>query len=110
MNCWLELARVEEHLLRDQADDFHAGDLEPAGGRGAADLLVGDVQRDGVDVGDVHRHLRDAVFVNIPADGLATLQGAGNPDLLALLVLQQFAGEGYFCIFDFFCFWRAGGR
>ena len=46
-----------------------------------------------IDVGDIHGHLRDTVFVDIPADGLAALEGAGNPDLLSLFVLQQFAGQ-----------------
>ncbi len=86
-------AGLEQHFLRNQADDLGAGDAQAAGCGGAGNFFVCHVQWRGVDVGDVHRHLGDAVFVDVPADGLAALQRAGNPDLFAVLVLEQFAGE-----------------
>ena len=52
------------------------------------------MQRGGFDVGDIHRHLGDAIFVNIPSDGLAALQGAFLPDILAVLVLEDLACQG----------------
>ena len=36
------------------------------------------MKRGGVDVGYVHAHLRDAVFGDIPADGLGAFECAGN--------------------------------
>ena len=44
-----------------------------------------------VDVGDIHRHLGDAIFVDIPADGLGTFQSAGNHNGVTLSVFHRFA-------------------
>ena len=47
-----------------------------------------------IDVGDVHRHLCNLVFVDIPANGLGTLERAGLHDGLAVLVFLGLAGDG----------------
>ena len=90
----VELAGLDEDFLRHQADNLGAGDLQPAGRCGAADLFVGDMEGRRLDVGDVHRHLGDAVFVDVPADGLAAFQRSGDPELVAALVLEELAGQG----------------
>ena len=48
----------------------------------------------GVDVGDVHRHLCDAVFVDVPAYGFRLLQCAGNHDGVAVGIAHGLPGDG----------------
>ena len=50
------------------------------------------MQRRNVDVGDVHRHLSDAILVDIPSYGLGTLQRTGLHDWSAIGV-QQFLSD-----------------
>ena len=52
------------------------------------------MQRRDVDVGHVHRHLRDAVFVDVPSDGLGALQRSGLHDGVSVLVFLGFTGDG----------------
>ena len=51
------------------------------------------MQGSGIDIGDVHRYLGNAVFVDVPAYGLASLEGAGDPKLLSVFVFEQFARQ-----------------
>ena len=75
----IEAAGFQEYALGHQAHDFGAGDTKAAGGRAAGHFLEGYVEGRGVNVRDVHGHLRNAIFVYIPANGLGALEGAGNP-------------------------------
>ena len=52
------------------------------------------MQRRYIDISDVHRHLSDAVFVDIPSDSLRTLQRAGLHDRRAVGVAELLAGDG----------------
>ena len=53
------------------------------------------MQGRGVDVGDVHRHLGDAIFFDVPADGLAAPEQAGDPAAVGALaaLLPHVAGD-----------------
>ena len=52
------------------------------------------MQRRLVDVGDVHRHLRNLILVDIPSDGLGALEGTRLHDDVTVLVLLGRAGDG----------------
>ena len=51
------------------------------------------MERSGVYVGYVHRDLRDPIFIDVPADGLAALEGSGLPDVIPVSVLKDLPGE-----------------
>ncbi|CCX55669.1 unknown [Bacteroides sp. CAG:1060] len=88
------LSCINQCALRHESYDFSSGDSESAGLGCAADFFEGLVKRGGCDIGDVHRDLCYAVFVNVPADSLASLEGARYPDILAVSVFENLAGEG----------------
>ena len=52
------------------------------------------MQRGLTDAGDVHRNLCDAVLLDEPADGLRTLQRAGDHHGIAVGILDNLAGDG----------------
>ena len=51
------------------------------------------MQRRYIDIGDVHRHLSDAVLVDEPSDSLRTLQRAGLHDRRTVGVAELLAGD-----------------
>ena len=87
-------AGFDECALRHQTHDFGSCHPQSTVLSTAAHLVKGNVQRSLVDIGDVHRHLCDAIFLDKPADGLGALQGAGQHDDVALLVALGLAGDG----------------
>ena len=89
----VELSGLHQHTLRYQSDDLGSGDPESSGGGGSGDFLVGHVQRCRLDVGDVHRDLSDAIFINVPTNCLAPLEGSRLPAVLAVLVLEDLSGQ-----------------
>ena len=89
----VELAGLHQHLLGHEAHDFGTRYLQATGGCSAADLLVGHMERRRLDIRDIHGNLCNAVFVYIPTDCLAALERSGNPDLLAVFILEQLAGQ-----------------
>ena len=46
-----------------------------------------------VDIGHIHGYLSNTIFLYIPADSLAALQGTGNPDHIAVLILHHLSGD-----------------
>ena len=49
------------------------------------------MQRSDIDVGYIHRHLRNAILVDVPANGLGTLQGARLHDRSTVGIEKFFA-------------------
>ena len=84
---------VGEHPLGDQSHDLGAGDADAPGCGRTANLVEGHVKGGRVDIGDVHRHLGDAVFVDKPSDSLCGLEGAGLHDGLTVGVAERLAGK-----------------
>ena len=84
-------AGINQHTLRNKSNDFAAGDAQTAILGTTAHLVETFVYRGHLDGGDVHRHLCDAVVLDIPADGLGALEGTGNHDGLAVLILHRLA-------------------
>ena len=89
----VELSGVHQNALRNQTHDLGSRNFQTSCRRRSGDFLVGDVERGGLDVRDVHRDLCDAIFINIPADRLAPLEGSRLPAVLAVLVLEHLSGQ-----------------
>ena len=88
------LAGFDQTALGHQTHDLGTGDADATVLCATAHLFKGHVQRRHVDVGDVHRHLSDLVLVDVPADGLGALEGTGLHHVVAILVLNDLAGDG----------------
>ena len=86
-------ARREHRGQRDQSHQLGPSHPESPGLGRAAHLGEGGMERGDRDVGEIHRHLGKAVFLDEPSDGLDRLQRSGNHDRLARGVLDHFAGE-----------------
>ncbi len=85
---------IDKNFLGNQTDYLSTGHPETSGLCGTADFFECLVKGNGVNISDVHRYLCDAVFVNEPSDGLASLQCPGYPYRVSVLVLQRLPGEG----------------
>ena len=88
------LAGLDERALGHQTHNLGAGDADAPCLGAAAHLVEGLVQRRDVDVGDVHRHLCDAILIDEPSYGLGLLQRTGNHDGVALGILHGLAHDG----------------
>ena len=84
-------AGINKNLLRHKAHNLSSCHAYSAGVCRTAHLVKGNVQRGDREVGHVHRYLRNAIFVNEPAYGLACLQRAGLHYRLTVLVLYYLA-------------------
>ena len=56
-------------------------------------LIKGHVKRRHIDIRDIHRHLCDAIFFNIPTDALCAFQRARDHDFLSVLVELNLSGN-----------------
>ena len=56
-------------------------------------LIKGHVERRYIDIRDIHRHLCDAIFLNIPTDALRAFQRARDHDFLSVLVKFNLSGN-----------------
>ena len=79
---------IHQHALRNQADYLCASYFQTSGTSCPTDFLVGDVKGSGFYVGDIHRDLGDAVFVDVPSDCLATFERPRDPDLVPVGVFK----------------------
>ncbi len=84
-------AGLKESAFGDEPHDFSAGHADAAGRRRARHFVECRVERRLRYVSDVHRHLCDAVFVDIPPDGFRALERPRDGDYIAVLVLERFA-------------------
>ena len=84
-------AGVDQHTLGNETHNFTTRDAQAAVGSTTAYLVETEMHGSHLDAGDVHRHLCDAVILDVPADGLGALEGAGNHDGVAFFVLHDFA-------------------
>ena len=75
----VEAAGLQEHTLGNQTHNLCSGDTKATGGGAAGNFFKSNMKGRGVNVRDVHGYLRNAIFVYIPANGLVSLEGAGNP-------------------------------
>ncbi len=96
------VAGVDKHFFRYQTHYFAAAYANATGGSFGADLLESHVHGSNGDVGDVHRNLSYAVFLNKPADSLGAFESAGNHDGVAVGVFHGFSGN-----FAAFALWTA---
>ena len=77
-------AGLYEHPLGNESHYLGARDADATVLGTAAHLVEALVQWSDIDVGDVHRHLGNAILVNIPANGLGAFQRAGLHDDVAV--------------------------
>ncbi len=75
----------------DEPHDFSAGDADAAGGGSSCHFIECNMERGAGNVGDVHRHLRKAVFRDIPSDCLCAGESAGYHYGVTLCILHRFA-------------------
>ena len=87
------LAGIDERLLRHQTDNLGSRHPDATSCGSAAHLIEGHMQWSHVQIGHVHRHLGNAIFVDKPADGLRSLQRSRLHDGVSLGILQRFARE-----------------
>src|SRR5713226_9667479 len=84
-------ARLEQNRKRNQADDLRAGDAQTALACALLARVERHVQRRDIEIRQIDRDLRAAIFANHPADGFDGLEQPRLPDRLALLVEQRLA-------------------
>ena len=88
------LARLNEHTLGDESHYLCTRDANTTVLCAAANLVEGLMQRCNINIGNVHGHLGNTVFINIPANGLRTLQRAWLHDDVAVSIAFGRAGNG----------------
>ena len=89
--CEIVLTGINECAFRYETYNLRSSNAHTPCSGGAADLLEGDMERRNIDVGDVHAHLGNAVFIYIPAYSLAAFERTGYPYLLAVGIFQNLA-------------------
>ena len=87
-------SRLDECPLGHESHDFRPSDADAPLVGTPAHLVEGFVQWRDIDVGDVHRHLRDAVFVDVPTDGLGLFQRARQHDGVPVGILHGLPRDG----------------
>src|SRR5207302_10853735 len=83
-------ARISQTFLRDHPDDLRSGYAQPTFNRRLDTSVERDVQRRRLDVGQIHRDLRDPVLFYEPTDRFDMLQHSRDPDGLAFCVEDLF--------------------
>ena len=86
-------SRVEHGTERNQPDQFRAGHANAARLGRVPGCIIGLMHRSYADVGQVVRHLGDAVFLDEPADALDAFEFSGDPNVAALLVFDDRPGQ-----------------
>ena len=92
-------AGLYQYAFGNHANYFGTGYLNAALLCLGGNFVEGYVQRSGIDVGDVHRHLGYPVFGKVPAVGLAALEGAGHSGV----ALFAHRPCHFHCKFGIFC-------
>ena len=83
----------DNRLFRNKSYDFSPGNADSSFPGRAAYFVESLVEGSLGSIGDVHRHLGYAVFVDEPSDGLCPFQGSGNHQCLPGFVLEGFARQ-----------------
>ena len=83
----------EQCAFRYKTYDFRTRNAYAAVLSTTTHLIKGHVERRYIDIRDIHRHLCDAIFLNIPTDALCAFQRARDHDFLSVLVEFHLSGN-----------------
>ena len=84
---------IDERLLRNETNDFRSGHPHTTGCSSTAHLVEGYMQGCHVEIGHVHRHLGNTIFIDKPANGLRGLQRTRLHNGLAISILQGLSSK-----------------
>ena len=93
---------IGEHLWGYHADNLRSSDLDAMQTGATTNLFVSTVEWRDMEISDVHGHLGNAVFLDIPSNGFDTAEGARMPYAINLSsfltnVAGYGVGNGYRC-------------